>query len=388
MIKLFPFILLFTFLVACNKEGTDDNPDPINSIPSAFEVTVSDITLNSAKVTWTASTTVEPTIIQYAIYLNDSLLEENLTETTYELTALDSAVNYTVKVEARNENGSSTALKDFTTLSPTNLRLKSYTEDNYEFILNYNSIGLLSYRDNPSTNGYPNIDFTYNPNHEILTEYSRYRDATGGPSARLTYEYSGTTLTGLTIHQTGEDFTIDYDFQFDALLNYTYTNISKVFTGGPPEIVTNNYSVVLEKNSDGNITKYTRTNTDTSQNDVVEFEYTDKNLTKITKGGDVLEISYDTSNNWHTYRSGFMPDVYNYTANDVGGFIYYPNLIRWLNQIPQFYNFKNVNNPTEYKVNGNVVTSFQYEYNTSNYPNKITIPQRNVIIDLEYEVAE
>ncbi|SRX52624.1 fibronectin type III domain-containing protein [Aequorivita sp. CIP111184] len=376
--------ILLLFVAACSE----DDPNTGNTTPSAFEVTITEIRNTTSKVAWTASTTGVPTTITYAIFLNDSLLIENLTETTYNLSNLAIATTYTVKVEAKNEYSTTSASKDFTTLQPTNLRLKSYNQGNYEFILNYNAQGLLTYRGNPSPIGYTNIDFTYNQNNEILTENSKYRDATGNPKGILTYEYSNTTLTGLTIQQTGEDFSADSDFQFDAPLNYRYTVNGEILTGGPPEVFNYNYEVTLETDSNNKITKYTRLNTDDSHVDRVYFEYDNGNLTKLTNGSNITEITYDEANNWHTYRSGFNPSFYSPAARDIGGFIYYPNTLYWLNQIPYFFNFNNKNNPTAYKVNGEVVTSFQYEYNAANYPSKITIPQQNVVIDLEYEAVD
>ncbi len=158
--------------------------------------------------------------------------------------------------------------------------------------------------------------------------------------------------------------------------------------GGPPEIHISNYEVSLEIDSNNNITKYTRLNTDDSHVDRVYFEYDNGNLTKLTNGSHVTEITYDEANNWHTHRSGYQPSIYGYSARDMGGFIFYPNSLNWLNQIPHFYNFNNKNNPTEYKVNGEVYTTFQYEYNAANYPSKITIPQQNVVIELEYEAVD
>lgn len=65
-------LALLLIVLGCNKDDSNNNPDPVNNTPSAFEITVSDITSSSAKLNWTASS-VEPTTILYAVYLNDSL---------------------------------------------------------------------------------------------------------------------------------------------------------------------------------------------------------------------------------------------------------------------------------------------------------------------------
>ncbi len=374
------FSLALLIVLGCNKDDSSNN-----NIPDAFEITISEITFSSAIVNWTVPATDEPTSITYSVYLNESLVVENLTETSYNLEDLNYATNYIMKVEAKNEYGTSTSSKEFTTLQPSLLRLISYDHVNYNFILEYDELDLLVYRGDPSPYGYTNIDFTYNQNNDILTEYSRYRDATANPSAQLTYEYSGTTLSGLTIHETAEDATADYEFQFNSPLNYNYTIISENLYGGPH---ISNYTVDLEMDNEGKVLKFTRTNLETSHIDRVYFEYINGNLTKIANGSNVLEITFDNANNWHTYRSGFLPYFYGHDARDLGGLIYFPNMVRWLNQIPQFYDFVNKNNALEYKFNGEVFTTFQYEYNQYNYPSKITIPQQNDTIVLEYEAVE
>ncbi len=380
-------VALSLIILGCNKDDS-------NNIPSAFEITVSEISLTSAKVTWTPSTTAEPTNLLYQITLNDSLIVENLDETSYDLSQLENSTNYTLVIKAINEYGTTVATKSFETLQFVDLQLKNYNRnDYYEFMLTYNEDGLLIYRGDPRPfpNGYTNVDYTYKQNNEILTEYSRYSDATGGPSGLLNYQYSNNMLTELYIKETGEDFLNNYEFQFITPLNYSYEHRHINFNSGqsPPDTTYYNYTVILEQDTDENIRRYTRTNTETLTVNIIQFEYANKNLTKITDGGNVFEITYDNSNNWHTYRSGFMPYVYFYTAADIGGFFYLPNLIRtWLRDIPDFFDFNNTNNPLEYKFNGQILTSFQYEYNQFNYPSKIIIPQQSDTIELEYEEIE
>ncbi|MAO47652.1 fibronectin type III domain-containing protein [Winogradskyella sp.] len=383
MTKVLSYLSLSILLVlysGCNKDEAPNNPDPVNNVPSNFEVSLTDITTNSAIVNWTVPTTDEPTTIVYSIYLNESVLVENLTETSYNVGDLSYATNYTIKVEAKNEYGISTSSINFTTLEPSSLRLISYRQN----ILNYNESGLLTYRGDPSPYGYINIDYTYNQNNQILKEESYYRDAFG-KTGRLDYIYTNDILTGLSIYERVEDVTNDLQFQFDSEIAYTYVSTTRVDYN---EYI-NYYQVQLEINNDNNITKYTRTNTETMHVDVVHFEYSNGNLTKITNGTNILEISYDTANNWHTYRSGFLPEIYDHNEKDMAGFICYPNFLGyWLKFMPEFYDFINTNNPLEYKYNGEVLTTFQYEYNEMNYPKKITIPERNLIIDLEYEAKE
>lgn len=373
---LWAFVLLL-LIASCNKDDSN-NPDPVNNIPSAFEITVSEITFTSAQVDWSASTSEEPTAITYSIYLNNALLEENLSETSYNLTDLESATTYILKVKAKNQFGTTPSSKEFSTLQPRNLRLKSYGEN----ILEYNELGLLTYRGDPSTYGFLKVDYTYDQNNNILTEYARHYNAIPS-SATLTYTYSNDLLVGLTVNEKLEDVINKFDFDFQSKSNYLYTRYSRVDF----DEYNYSYEVQLELDANDNVVKYTRTNTETSAVDILNFEYNNGNLTKITSNGNVLEISYDTSNNWHTYRSGFMPD--RYYSEDIGGLYLFPSrFIPLFIEIPQFYDFVNTNNPIEYKYNGGVLYSFQHEYNQHNYPNKITVPELNSRFNLEYESIE
>ncbi len=372
--------ILLTIYSGCNKDDAPSTPDPVNNVPGNFEITISEITFSSAIVNWTVPATDEPTSITYSVYLNESLVVENLTETSYNLEDLNYATNYIMKVEAKNEYGIAPSLKTFTTLEPIRLRLKKYNEN----ILNYNESNLLVYRGDPSQYGYINIDYTYNQNNKILNEESYYEDAVG-KRGRVDYIYTNDILSGLSINERVEDVRNDLQFQFESETAYTYIITSRV----DYDEYINYYQVQLELDNDNNITKYTRTNTETMHVDVVHFEYSNGNLTKIKNGMNILEISYDTANNWHTYRSGFLPEIYDHNSYDMAGLICYPYFLGyWLKFMPEFYDFINTNNPLEYKYNGEVWTTFHYEYNEINYPKKITIPERNFIIDLEYEAVE
>lgn len=81
------------------------------------DLTVSEITDQSAKVTWTASTD-DHVVSKYYIYLGDELVG-NTTSTNYTLTSLTTKTNYTVSVVAEDASGnqSNPVSTNFTTTS-------------------------------------------------------------------------------------------------------------------------------------------------------------------------------------------------------------------------------------------------------------------------------
>ena len=114
---------------------TVDTTSP--SVPS--EVTVGNITHNSAEVTWQESTD-NVGVSGYNIYLNDKKVNgETVKELKYELTGLEADTEYRVKVEAVDEAGNKAESREetFTTLeapdeegpsAPTNVTASDVTE--------------------------------------------------------------------------------------------------------------------------------------------------------------------------------------------------------------------------------------------------------------------
>ena len=114
---------------------TVDTTSP--SVPS--EVTVGNITHNSAEVTWQESTD-NVGVSGYNIYLNDNKVNgETVKELKYELTGLEADTEYRVKVEAVDEAGNKAESREetFTTLeapdeegpsAPTNVTASDVTE--------------------------------------------------------------------------------------------------------------------------------------------------------------------------------------------------------------------------------------------------------------------
>ncbi|MDC8002347.1 fibronectin type III domain-containing protein [Aequorivita todarodis] len=357
---------MLLIVLGCNKDDTDDNPDPINNAPSDFEISVTDITPSSANLNWTASTSVEPTTMVYAVYLNDSLLAENLTETFYDLSNLDDSTNYTVKIEAVNEFGIAQATTVFTTAELNNLRLKEYLyEDGRSIKIQYNEDDQVNLK---YMFDFLQTIYTYT-NGKIISE-NRYNQTWGNVYVDYTYNQNQ-ELVHLKTSEYYFYSSDHYTYNFDSTTNYTYTHRRYV----DYDTYTYNYSVNIILNDDGNIVNYEELNLDTSELLITTFEYTNGNMTKlVTPDGNVLEIVYDDKKSFHTYKSRFpqypkpIGEIF-----DATGLIYIDSIPVYSRAkfIPQFYDYVNKNNPLEYKLDGQVKTTFEYVYNEDDYPSSL-----------------
>lgn len=73
--------------------------------PTPFDITVSNITTTNALVSWNESTVKDNSNITYSVYINGTLLKENVTERAHLLKNLSPLKQYTVKVIAISGNG-------------------------------------------------------------------------------------------------------------------------------------------------------------------------------------------------------------------------------------------------------------------------------------------
>ncbi|MGG8495835.1 fibronectin type III domain-containing protein [Tenacibaculum sp. TC6] len=97
-------------MVACSKEEVIENKNP-----EPFEVKVVTITAQSASIQWNKAVTTDK--ISYTIYLNETSVVANLSETTYNITNLQPETTYNGKVVATNQNGGTTTAT-FSFLTP------------------------------------------------------------------------------------------------------------------------------------------------------------------------------------------------------------------------------------------------------------------------------
>ncbi|HLW31034.1 MAG TPA: hypothetical protein VKX40_02150 [Aequorivita sp.] len=265
-------------------------------------------------------------------------------------------------VKAANEFGENDTAKDFTTLPQRKLQLKEYIYPNGKISkIEYNEDSQVSLKYFPD---YPDLNTKYTYiDGNISTDI--YNHSIEGSRAIYTYN-ADQRLTHLKTVEFGSHYSIRFLYDFESNTNYVYTHETSV----DYDLITYNYSVNLILNDEGNIVKYEKLDLDSSQLDTATFEYTNGNMTYIkSRTNASWEITYDDNMSFHTYASGFPRiDFRNGAKYDVAGLLYHKDLHFETLDFPQFYRFLNKNNPLEYKVNGEVITTFEYEYNEDNYP--------------------
>lgn len=102
--RLFLIFSVFTFFYSCSEEIINVIPEPEEdsdlTIPSTFEITVSNLTDKEVSISWTQSTDTVWDIIKYEVTLNDSVVAYDLTARKYTFNNLLSATNYKIGVNA------------------------------------------------------------------------------------------------------------------------------------------------------------------------------------------------------------------------------------------------------------------------------------------------
>jgi hypothetical protein len=141
---------------------------------TAPEITVSEISNTGATVNWTASTTTDGSEVSYSLYLNNELVQANMTETEFVFDALDPFSNFVVKVLARSEYGvSSEQYANFGTLGtpPSSFTLAVIEDPNYEIYDLYDPYFLIVGWDTPEAPDGASFSYTIKLNDEIVQQH-------------------------------------------------------------------------------------------------------------------------------------------------------------------------------------------------------------------------
>ena len=103
-------------IVGCNDDDETVSA-PQNQKPGDFEVEVTQITDNTALLTWNAAVDPDEDQVTYAIFLGDDEVQSSLETTEYLLESLTAQTNYNGKIVASDSNGNTSENTfDFTTL--------------------------------------------------------------------------------------------------------------------------------------------------------------------------------------------------------------------------------------------------------------------------------
>ncbi len=98
--------------MSCSKTETDiieKEEEITNLAPNNFDITVINISDNDALINWTVASDPDDDDVKYNVYLNGDTIAENISELTYQFTALNELTSYSGKVVAVDSNNNETS---------------------------------------------------------------------------------------------------------------------------------------------------------------------------------------------------------------------------------------------------------------------------------------
>lgn len=423
MFKKIYLVLLIISLIftSCNKEDssnlpdtneteeTDETDETDSTLIGDFELSITNITLYTAQLDWTEADNAE----NYEVYLDEMLLESNVSDFQYTIVGLEKGTSHQVKVIAKNTENSLEKTSSFTTLEEANLLIKSikfdknedegtyFTYDSNQNLIKKEVIG-CSQNNNEL---YTLNEYEYNTEGKITNEtaYAPWGDQT----YRIDYSYNGENLSSIEKYELYIDGTYaNFEYLFHSETAYTI-DVEYFSSSGDP---TNHiiYEGEIARDTQNRITRIDldETNGDGSYdyNGTIIFTYEDGNLIDIhyedyPYGLIHIIIEYDDKPNFHTYFSGteFSRNQGNSCFRyDVMGlihlkFLYYEKEV--YDMLPFFSN-TNKNNPIKYyESSSSPRVEFFYEYNDYDYPSSVNFigPPPNTVeynFNFTYEVIE
>ncbi len=112
-------VLLAIIILGCS--GDNEVEENVNLAPTNFEITIGQISDRSATITWTSSSDPENSNISYQIFLNNELIENNISQLIYTFNKLSYETNHTGKIVATDGIKKTTTDFSFKTQSFTPL---------------------------------------------------------------------------------------------------------------------------------------------------------------------------------------------------------------------------------------------------------------------------
>ena len=196
------FILLA--ILSCAKED-----EKANLAPNSFQITVSDISANSASITWTKSIDPEGGKVVYAVYVNTILIIENISENAYSLTNLNAGTDYTIKVVASDNQSNTTGqLDNFTTIQQSD-------NDNLSVVVESEDYTNASISWSLDLTNIENLNFDLYLSNELVIN--------GGSAQFNKYDFYGlendTEYSGKVVAKSGSTVLSEKDFNFKTLFN-------------------------------------------------------------------------------------------------------------------------------------------------------------------------
>lgn len=374
-------VIILLFFISCNKK---ESPILLD-LPSNFNITI-EPTFSTAEISWTNDGGINNENLLYSIYLENELVEENISEQFYELQNLTFATIYNLKLEAKNEVGITTEEVVLETLDPLdfNVLLHTYEKQIQEgtewsdYLFEYNSENRIISAIRSVLESRYDYLYDYDENGKLVKQDVEWNTDFNSAFWHNDFVYQNSQI--LSINQHNYSSVINRN----TYKSYNYTDNNTI-----EHIITNDtglyetYTINLQRDAQNRITHYYRINNETQNLDEITFAYEDGNVIQIIDviNNNTMDIVYDA----HT---SFM------TFNSYNGPIYYgPNIpssvpnyfSRNFEGVYDFISYSNQNNPTTIKMNGDVIIEITYEYNDFGYPSRLTETNSNSVIEYELE---
>tara|TARA_R110002124_G_scaffold286766_2_gene468631 strand:- start:648 stop:1787 length:1140 start_codon:yes stop_codon:yes gene_type:complete len=352
-------VLVFVLNYGCSEDNDSTKP------PGDFNISVESITYKSALINWTVPENNSQFELIYSIYINDVLLNDNITINEYQLIDLNAAETYLIKLIARNDIGENQTNSSFTTLEIPTLYLVEYLYPSGEKdTLIYNEQKQILHRELTNFPDDFRSDFSYNAEGLLISDSSVSQQIV---YSNANYLYQNGSLATINVREGAEIFTIR-DYTFDIPTNNYIVEGNEYVFGEIFELPTyENYPIF---DSENRLISLRSIDINSGAEHYYSFAYENGNMTKITdQTGDIWEFIFDDKKTFHTYKNGCSNSFNSYEFLGLIALDF--ELIRRIRLIPYLYGFTNQNNPIEYKLNGESYRTFSYEYNDIGYPVKI-----------------
>lgn len=387
-------ILVVSLLVfiSCNKEDGQIVNDPVEGeitldLPSNFEITI-DASFSNAEISWIQNIGINNENLLYSIYLDNDLVEENITEQFYEIQNLTSATTYDIKIDAKNEIGITTEEVVFETLDPLdfNVLLHTYEKqilegfDRSDYLFEYNSENkIISAINTLSNSGYDYL-YNYDENGKLVKQYVEWNTDFNNAFWHNDFVYQNSQILNINQHN------------YSSIINrntynsYNYTDNNTIEYIKTDDFgLSETYTITLQRDNQNRIIHLNRINNETQNVEELTFVYENGNIIQIIElpNNNILDIEYDAYTSFMTFNS-YLGPIYIGPNLPHLGFFGSSFSSHW-GGIYDFIYYSNENNPTSIKINGAVRLEYSYEYNDFGYPSKLTETENGSVKEYELE---
>ena len=338
---------------------SDDEDEDLGVNPSDFTITMDTIAFNLATISWERPLGNNNANLSYKVLLNNNQIATTTTnERTFTFQSLEENTNYDVKIIGSNTIGEATSEINFKTLNPSDhtFLLKTHKTRDRIYFYEYDNAGYLIGRTDSVFQPFSNYIVTYvnNESGKLIGEIFTIVDDYMGSSASFTYDNDE-----IIDFRYVTNFDL-FDFDFVDSNHYSVTLIPDTY----PE---NFYYEVTLGKTNGLITSYEIIDLDTQK--IINkgsFAYENGNIVKVINelNGDEVDVEYDDKKNYNIKQGFFTKSGPSNQPLPTNGHNF--------SFIPEFVDYANTNNITKVYKNGEVIVENIYEYNSYDYPIKIT----------------